>query len=63
MGLTSTQGFKFKLVANNVILDLFADEEMLVSNNVTGLFDLGALPSDFTRTITLPGTKINNHFF
>ena len=43
MGLTSTQGFKFKLVANNVILDLFADEEMLVSNNVTGLFDLGAL--------------------
>ena len=63
MGLTSTQGFKFKLVANNVILDLFADEEMLVSNNVTGLFDLGSLPSDFTRTITLPGTKKNNHFF
>jgi len=63
MGLTTTQGFKFKLVANDEILDLYKDEEILLSNNVTGLFDLGILPSDFTRQITLPGTKKNNHFF
>ena len=63
MGLTSTQGFRFKLVANGEILDLYKDEEILLSDNVTGLFDLGILPSDFTRQITLPGTKKNNHFF
>lgn len=63
MGVTSQQGFKFKLVADGVILDLFKDEEILLSDNVTGLFDLGILPSDFTRQITLPGSKKNNHFF
>jgi hypothetical protein len=63
MGVTSVQGFKFKLVADGEILDLFKDEEIKVSNNITGLFDLGVLPSDFTQAITLPGTKKNNHFF
>lgn len=63
MGVVSTQGFIFKLVANGEILDLFADEEIKLSDNVTGLFDLGVLPSDFTRQITLPGTKRNNAFF
>ena len=64
MGVQSTQGRNFQLVAgDNVILDLFKDEEILLSDNVTGLFDLGKLPSDFTRQITLPGTKKNNAFF
>jgi hypothetical protein len=63
MGVTSTQGFTFKLVANGTDLDLFASEEILVSDNVTGLFDLGVLPADFTRQITVPGTKKNNAFF
>jgi hypothetical protein len=63
MAITTTQGFIFKLVANGEILDLFADEEIKLSDNVTGLFDLGVLPADFTRQITLPGTKKNNAFF
>ena len=63
MSATSTQGFVFKLIANGVQLDLFADEDILISDNVTGLFDLGVLPSDFTRQITIPGTKKNNAFF
>jgi hypothetical protein len=63
MAITTTQGFVFKLVANNTILDLFADEDILLSDNVTGLFDLGIIPADFTRQITLPGTKKNNAFF
>ena len=63
MGVTSTQGFLFRLVANETQLDLFEDEDYLVSNNATGLFDVGVLPSDYTRQITLPGTKINNAFF
>lgn len=63
MGIVSTQGLNFKLVANGVALDLFKDEEIKVSDNITGLFDIGVLPSDFTRTITLPGTKVNNAFF
>jgi hypothetical protein len=63
MGVTSTLGFKFKLVADGVILDLFKDEEIKLSNNATGLFDLGLLPADFTRQLSLPGSKKNNHFF
>ena len=63
MGVVTTQGFVFKLVANGENLDLFADEEILLSDNVTGLFDLGVLPTDFTRQINLPGSKKNNAFF
>lgn len=63
MGIISTQAFTFRLVANGQQLDTFDDEDIQLSNNVTGLFDLGVLPSDFTRQITLPGTKINNAFF
>jgi len=63
MGVTSTQGFAFKLVANGTQLDLFDDEEIFLSDNVTGLFDIGVLPADFTRQITVPGTKKNNAFF
>lgn len=63
MGILSTQGLPFQLVANDTILDLFQDEDILLSDNVTGLFDLGVIPADFTRQITLPGTKKNNAFF
>ena len=62
-GVISQQGIEFQLVANGVILDLFADEEIKLSDNVTGLFDLGVIPADFTRQITLPGTKKNNAFY
>lgn len=65
MGIISTQSFTFRLLAGDpaVQLDIFADEDIQLSNNVTGLFDVGILPSDFTRQIQLPGTKINNAFF
>jgi len=63
MGIISTQAFTFRLIANGQQLDTFDDEDIQLSNNVTGLFDLGVLPSDFTRQITLPGTKVNNAFF
>ena len=67
MGVNSSKGFNFRLMASGSAgftqLDTFADEDILVSNNVTGLFDLGVLPSDFTRQITVPGTKVNNAFF
>jgi len=67
MSINSTQGFKFKLIASGSYgsqqLDLFKDEEIKLSDNITGLFDLGTLPSDFTRAMTLPGSKTNNKFF
>lgn len=67
MGVNSSKGFNFRLMASGSNgyeqLDTFQDENILVSNNVTGLFDLGVLPSDFTRQITIPGTKVNNSFF
>jgi len=63
MGIISTQAFTFRLIADGTQLDIFQDEDIKLSNNVTGLFDIGQLPSDFTRQITLPGTKVNNAFF
>ena len=65
MGIISTQAFTFRLLAGEPYqqLDIFEDEDIKMSNNVTGLFDIGVLPSDFTRQITLPGTKVNNAFF
>ena len=67
MGVISTQGFTFRLMASGSNgfqqLDTFDDEDIKLSNNVTGLFDIGVLPSDFTRQITLPGSKVNDAFF
>ena len=59
----STQGIKFQLVANGVILDLYQDEIITLSNNSTELFDLGQLPAEYTKQLTLPGSKKNNAFF
>ena len=65
MGIISTQGFTFRLLAGDPYqqLDLFQDEDIQLSNNVTGLFDIGLQPADFTRQITIPGTKVNDAFF
>jgi len=63
MAITSGRDKVFKLIARGVELDLFQDETIYLSNNVTGLFDIGKLPSDFTRQLTIPGTKKNNEFF
>jgi len=65
MGIISTQAFTFRLLAGDpsVQLDLFDDEDIQLSNNITGLFDVGLLPSDFTKQISIPGTKVNNAFF
>ena len=63
MAVASGRNKVFKLIARGTTLDLFNDETIYLSNNVTGLFDIGALPSDFTRQIQVPGTKKNNDFF
>lgn len=63
MAVTNTNTIAYKLVASGSILDLFDDEDILVSDNITGLFDIGTLPVDFSRTIVLPATKKNNSFF
>ncbi len=59
MAVTNTNTIAYKLVASGSILDLFDDEDILVSDNITGLFDVGTLPVDFSRTIVLPATKKN----
>ena len=63
MSVVSGRNSVFKLIARGTTLDQYDDETIFLSNNVTGLFDIGELPSDFTRQITLPGTKKNNDFF
>jgi len=61
MGVNSSKGFNFRLMASGSNgfqqLDTFSDEEILVSNNVTGLFDLGVLPSDFRGILAIKSSK------
>ena len=63
MGVVSQAGLSFKLVSGTTILDLFEDEDIFLSDNITGLFDIGLLPSTFSRNITIPATQKNNDFF
>ena len=63
MGIAAGKSFKAKLVSGNIFLDMFKEEDIKVSNNITQLFDLGAVPSNFTQTFTLPATYKNNLFF
>ena len=53
----------FKIIANGVELETFDDEVVSVSNNVTGLFDIDKIPSDFSRQMQIPGSRKNNAFF
>ena len=63
MGVVSQSGLSFKLVSGTTILDLYQDEPVFLSDNITGLFDISLLPSTFTKSIKLPATKKNNDFF
>jgi hypothetical protein len=63
MGVVSQAGISFKLVSGTTILDLFQDEQVFLSDNITGLFDIGLLPSTFSRNINIPATQKNNDFF
>jgi len=56
-------GQSYKIIANGVTLDLFDDEVVKISNNITDLFDIGLLPSELSQEILLPGSKKNNQFF
>lgn len=63
MSVVNTNIIPYRLIANGISLDLFNDETIKISNNITELFDISLLPSDLTQDITLPGSKINNQFF
>jgi hypothetical protein len=63
MGIAAGKSFKAKLVSGNIFLDMFKEEDVKVSNNITQLFDLGAVPSNFAQNFTLPATYKNNNFF
>lgn len=60
---------QIKLVANNVpysgsvILDLFKDEDLLLSNNLTEVTEVDQIPYQLSRTFQIPGTQKNNAFF
>lgn len=61
--INQQNSYNYKIVANGTTLDVYQDETIKISNNITELFDIGVLSSEFTNDIALPGTKINNNFF
>ena len=63
MGISAGKELRVKLVSGNTFIDLFKEEDIKVSNNITQLFDLGSVPSNFTQNFTLPATYKNNLFF
>ena len=63
MGIVVGSALRLKLVSGNTFIDLFKEEDIKISNNITQLFDLGAVPSNFTQNFILPATNKNNAFF
>lgn len=61
--INQLNSYDYKIVANGATLDVYQDETIKISNNITELFDIGILSSEFTNDIALPGTKVNNEFF
>lgn len=61
--ISQTNSYKYKIVANGITLDVFDNESIKISNNITELFDIGTLPSSITNNIDIPGSKNNNDFF
>ena len=53
MPVTTTQGYRGKLVdkLTSTILDQFADEDILISNNILQLFDLSGPNSMSTHRV------------
>lgn len=52
-----------KLVANNVQLDTYGDEEISLNYAISDLIDVSKRATSFSKTITIPGTPTNNAFF
>lgn len=61
--INQQNSYNYKIVANGIILDVYQDEVIKISNNIKELFDLGMLSAEYTNDIALPGTKVNNDFF
>lgn len=61
--ISQTNSYKYKIVANGITLDVFDNESIKISNNITELFDIGTLPAEITNNIDIPGSKNNNDFF
>ena len=51
---------KVALYFNDVYLDLFGDEDIVLTRKATDYRELGRVYTDFTQTFTVPATPKNN---
>ena len=54
---------QFKIYANNVALDTYEEFSISLNYQITDITDIGKRSTSFSKTIIIPGTKINNEFF
>lgn len=54
---------KFQLVANGKVLDTYNDVGISMNYQVEDILDITKKTTNFSKTITLPGTPFNNIFF
>jgi|688.fasta_scaffold11342_14 hypothetical protein len=54
---------QFKIYANNTVLDTYDDFDISLNYQITDITDITSRQTSFSKTIVIPGTKINNDFF
>jgi len=54
---------KIQLYIEGQRVDMFDDESVVITQTIKNLKDIGKIFTDFTRTFSLPATKINNKIF
>ncbi len=54
---------KYYIIADNINLDTYEDIDISLNYQIDDIFDISSRNVNFSKTIMLPGTDVNNTFF
>ena len=54
---------QLQIVANTTVLDTYDDWDISLNYKIQDITDISKRETSFSKTIIIPGTKINNEFF
>lgn len=54
---------KYQIIANGVELDTFEDVDISLNYQIENITDISKRNTNYSKTINLPGTAVNNQFF
>jgi hypothetical protein len=54
---------QLQIIANNTVLDTYDDWDVSLNYQIQDILDISKRTTSFSKTIIIPGTKLNNEFF